>query len=247
MISLRRGLGLKRLVLPWIVLIALLEIVIALSDSTEVPLVEATILHNESISSSSTLNNSGVQSIELNAAAQAPKIMVIGKGYYSDHPISYDSQMGKQTWIRNRATGASMNHEMESAHNINQTLSMSMQDSYQQDETGMIGSSGVQMKVVEDVEEGKVSIGVLQGGTPGNGQSPSAIAWRNPSLEIDEDYIGTFHIEKNMSIQVPFRELWNNYSWLPCCSEDYHDIWETSLKYSGPESIFDIGKGDIYS
>ena len=29
-------------------------------------------------------------------------------------------------------------------------------------------------------------------------------AWKNPSIEIDEDYWGTYHIEKNMTLEVPY-------------------------------------------
>jgi hypothetical protein len=108
---------------------------------------------------------------------------------------------------------------------------------------GISGYSGMQMKVSEDVQEGRVSIGVLQGGTPGIGQPPSASALRKPLIEIDEEYVGTFHIEKNMSIRVPFGQTWQNYSWLPCCNEGYFDIPDYYAKYLSAAGIFDYRNG----
>jgi len=36
-------------------------------------------------------------------------------------------------------------------------------------------------------------------------------------IEIDEHYVGTFHIEKNMSIDVPYKHEWIPKDWLSCC------------------------------
>jgi hypothetical protein len=184
-------------------------------------------------------NSSNIQSKERTVFAQAPKTIAIGKSYYADHPISYNSQTGQQTWMKNKAAGVSMNHEVGNAHNLNQTLEMTSYDGNFHDEFGTVSNSGVQMKVKEDVQEGKVSIGVLKGGMSGNGQPPSATALRNPSLDIEEDYIGDFHIEKNMTIQVPIRDLWLNYGWLPCCSGGYFDVSDYNQRNIGAKSIFD--------
>ena len=200
----------------------------------------AFIRNNESINCDTCSNNtSGLQVKEHTVFAQAPKIIAIGKGYYADHPISYNSQTGKQTWIKSKAAGVSMNHEVNSAHNLSQTLDMSAQGSSNQNEYGMAADGGVQMRVAEDVQEGKVSIGVLQGGKTLNGQPPSATALRNPSLDIEEDYVGNFHIENNMNLQVPIRRLQQNYSWLPCCSGSYFEVPDHNSGYIGGESGFD--------
>jgi hypothetical protein len=141
--------------------------------------------------------------------------------------------------IKSKAIGVSMNNEVSSAHNLSQTLDVSAHDSSHQDRYGMTANDGVQMKVAEDVQEGKVNIGVLQGSMLQNGQSPSATALRNPSLDIEEDYIGNFHIEKNMTLQVPIRWLQRNYSWLPCCSGGYFDVPDHNRAYIGAENLFD--------
>ncbi len=44
---------------------------------------------------------------------------------------------------------------------------------------------------------------------------------KNPSIEIDEDYWGTYHIEKNMTIEVPYKKVVTSDDWLPCCFGGY--------------------------
>ena len=229
-----------RLMLSWLILVVLLGTAAVSPIYADTSYTGAVIRNNESINCGIYSNNtSGLQVKEHTVIAQAPKIIAIGKGYYADHPISYNSQTGQQTWIKNKASGVSMNHEVSSTHNLSQTLDMSAQDSRHQDEYGTTANSGVQMKVAEDVREGKVSIGVLQGGMPLIGQTPSATALKNPSLDIEEDYSGNFHIEKNMTLQAPIRLIQQNYSWLPCCSGGHFDVPDHNRGYIGFESMFD--------
>ena len=228
-----------RLMLSWLILVVLLGAAAVSPIYADTCYTGAVIRNNESINSGIYSNNtSGLQAKEHTVFAQAPKIIVIGKGYYADHPISYNSQTGQQTWIKNKAVGVSMNHEVSSAHNLSQTLDMSAIDSSYQDEYGMTANGKAQMKVAEDVQEGKVSIGVLQGDVTRNGLTPSATALKNPTLDIEEDYIGNFHIEKNMTLQVPIRLIQQNYSWLPCCSGSHFDVPDHNRGYIGSENIF---------
>jgi hypothetical protein len=229
-----------RLMLSWLVLVVLLGTVAISPVYADTSYTEAFIRNNESLNCGFHSNNtSGLQVKQHTVFAQAPKIIAIGRGYYADHPISYNSQTGQQTWIKSKVAGVSMNHEVSSAHNLSQTLDMSAQDSSHQNEYGMTANGGVQLKVAEDVQEGKVSKGVLQGGIPRNGQSPSATALRNPSLDIEEDYVGNFHIEQNMTLLVPIWRLSQNYSWLSCCSGDYFDVPDRNRGYIGEKSVFD--------
>ncbi|VVB63187.1 Uncharacterised protein [uncultured archaeon] len=229
-----------RLMLSWLVLVVLLGTAAVSPVYADTVYTGAFIQNNESLNCDTCSNNtSGLQVKERTVFAQAPKIITIGKGYYADHPIIYNSQTGKQTWVKSKATSGSMNHEVSSAHNLSQTLDMSAQDRSHQDEYGMTANGGVQMKVAEDVQEGKVSIGVLQGGKPWNGQSPSATALRNPLLDIEEDYVGNFRIENNMTLQAPILRLSQNYSWLPCCSGNYFDVPDHNNGYIGEKSVFD--------
>ena len=145
-----------RLMLPWLVLVVLLGTAVVSHAYADTSYPVAVIRNSESINCGAYNNNtSALQAKEHNVFAQAPKIIAIGKGYYADHPISYNSQTGQQTWIKSKAVGVSMNHEVSSAHNLSQTLDMSAQDSSHRDRYGMTANDGVQMKVAEDVQEGR--------------------------------------------------------------------------------------------
>jgi len=61
------------------------------------------------------------------------------------------------------------------------------------------------MQIDETVTSGRVSIGVLVGdGEPGRinngGVDPMTSAWKNPAIEIEEEYVGTYHISKNFAL-----------------------------------------------
>ena len=67
-------------------------------------------------------------------------------------------------------------------------------------------------------------------------------ALKNPSIEIDEDYWGTYHIEKNMTLEVPYHLIQKSEDWLPCCFGGYLTIPTTYLgdsKLKGAKGVFD--------
>jgi len=91
------------------------------------------------------------------------------------------------------------------------------------------------MKIEEDVTDGKAHIGVLQGSSTFVGSQMNALAdddislaaataWRKPAIEIDEDYWGTYHIEKNMTLEVPYKRTELAQDWLPCCFGGWNDM-----------------------
>jgi hypothetical protein len=111
------------------------------------------------------------------------------------------------------------------------------------------------MKLVEDVTDGKAHIGVLQAndnyaslmaedGPDFADYSLSNVksAWKNPSIEIDEDYWGTYHIEKNMTLEVPYHLIQKKEDWLPCCFGGYLTIPTPNLGgmgLKGAKGVFD--------
>ncbi len=173
----------------------------------------------------SSHNRSSLQFNESRSISQSPIIMNIGSGYYSSRPISYNSQAGSETWIKDTSAAASMNHEVNYAQGVDGQIELSGQESsFYQDDYYSQSSGAIHMKVNEDVTDGSVHIGVLQGsGDSSKGTSAEvgldsmANAWKNPSMELEEDYIGTYHIEKNMTITTSQRDGWKGDSWLDCC------------------------------
>ena len=116
-----------------------------------------------------------------------------------------------------------MDHRVEQAHGLNKALDA------QSDATDTT------MNVEEDIIDGKAHFGVLQlAGIPRDeeaeeeeeeGEMPilglAMKAWQKPLIYVDEDYLGTYHIKKNMTLTASSDEEEKDDAWLPCCSAGY--------------------------
>ncbi|HSD59110.1 MAG TPA: hypothetical protein VLB04_13100, partial [Methanotrichaceae archaeon] len=194
----------------------------------------------------SSYNRSILQLNESRKISQAPVIMNIGSGYYSSRPISYNSQAGSETWIKDAGAATSMHHDVNYAQGIDGNIELSGQESsYYQDDYYSQNSAAIQMKINEDVTEGSVHIGVLQGDSDpsegagaGESSDPLMNAWKNPSLEMGEDYIGTYHIEKNMTITTSRNNAWKVDYWLDCCRSGYFNTEYSPFQLISADEVF---------
>ena len=165
---------------------------------------------------------------EDNSMVYSPMTMSIGNGYYARNPIRYDSLLKEKTCIKNYRPVTSMHHQVEYAKAVDKEIDVLVKDkNYYYEDPVEEGVGYTTMKINEDVTDGMVHIGVLQGepnsmdpeadygGLPGGDIRRSA--WKNPMIEIDEDYVGTFHIEKNMTLDVPYKYSKTPKDWLSCC------------------------------
>jgi hypothetical protein len=166
------------------------------------------------------------------AEVYAPMRIAVGNGYYAANPLDYSSLLKEKTWVKNYRAATSMHHEVEYAHALDKELEITAKEktNYTYDPIWE-GVGYTNMKIVEDVTDGKAHIGVLQGASnfasaPGTADATSitaksgtmwSTAWKHPSIEIDEDYWGTYHIEKNMTLEVPYKRVEAVEDWLPCC------------------------------
>jgi hypothetical protein len=191
-----------------------------------------------------------IQFKEDNSMVYAPMQIAVGTGYYAANPIAYDSLLKEQTYIKNYRAGTSMIHEVEYAHALDKELEViALEKRNYSYDPYWDGFGYTSMKILEDVTDGKAHIGVLQANQNSVGQlatdwddissaafvSGSGInvgagginmgkpgtAWHDPAVEIDEDYWGTYHIEKNMTLEVPYRVISKSENWLPCCFEGW--------------------------
>jgi hypothetical protein len=65
-------------------------------------------------------------------------------------------------------------------------------------------------------------------------------AWKKPLIEIDEDYIGSYHIEKNMTLSTIEEEEEEEDEWLPCCYAGFGDMNSEDAKaFKSANGIFD--------
>jgi hypothetical protein len=191
-------------------------------------------------------NVSCIQYKETTHAVYAPTRIAVGTGYYAANPLNYDSLIKEETWLKNRISGTSMENQVEYAHKLDKDLSLVVKDftnfSY---DPSFKSNAFSQMKVTEDVGEGKIHIGVLQANT-NNGVTAFSnanhltSAWKNPAIEIDEDYWGTYHVEKNMTLSVPYSRIAPVYDWLPCtCNGGWNDMVLHDTRYHSAKGFFD--------
>ncbi|MFZ2471900.1 MAG: hypothetical protein WAW52_08170 [Methanothrix sp.] len=191
------------------------------------------------------------------AMVYAPMRIAVGNGYYAANPLDYSSLLKEKTWVKNYLAGTSMHHEVEYAHALDKELEIVAKDKMNMTWDPELESVGyTQMKIVEDVTDGKAHIGVLQANenfltTWADGEHSDdeyldlvakKSAWKNPSIEIDEDYWGTYHIEKNMTLEVPYHLIQKSEDWLPCCFGGYLTLPTTYAKdlgLKGAKGVFD--------
>lgn len=189
----------------------------------------------------------------------APMRIAVGTGHYAANPLDYSSLIKEKTWAKNYRAGTSMHHEVEYAHAMDKELELVVKDKYNYTHDPVWKGVGyTQMKVNEDVTDGKVHIGVLQANqdfaseNPWNEKSPWSMktdelsmmksAWKDPVIEIDEDYWGTHHIEKNMTLEVPYYKKTSSEDWLPCCFGGYLTMPESYVgqaKLKSAKGVFD--------
>jgi hypothetical protein len=171
-------------------------------------------------------------------ATYTPLKMAVGNGYYAQrgHEVDYSTLIKENTWVKNYRAGSSMQHEVEYAHGMDKELEVTAKENSTWIYDPIYNGVGyTNMKIKEHVDNGKVHLGVLQadidnayayGGSDltsikGPAGSKGYNAWKYPSIEVDEDYWGTYDIEKNMTLYVPYKSVVIADDWLPCCSGGY--------------------------
>jgi len=174
---------------------------------------------------------------EDNSMVYSPMTMSYGNGYYARNPIRYDSLLKEKTVIKNYKPVTMMHHQVEYAKAVDKEIDVIVKDkNYTYEDPVYQGVGYTSMRINEDVTDGTVHIGVLQGepnpmSTIGY-YDPETTAWKNPMIEIDEDYVGTFHIEKNMSIDVPYKKTVPVKDWLSCCIGGCEDMDPCDRQYT---------------
>ncbi len=114
--------------------------------------------------------------------------------------VSFSSSSG--TEIFNAGSGTLMSHFSSSEQSY--TRSAEYEVSSVSSSEGDLQSSAAtsHMQVDESIVSGKATYGVVSGGGSSRSSATGmkSTAWKNPEIEIDEEYIGTYHISKNFTI-----------------------------------------------
>jgi len=184
--------------------------------------------------------------LEQNEMVYAPVAMAYGTGYYEKNPIVYNSKLKEKTWGKNYQgeVRTSMHHQIEYAAAFKKDVGVDLQckepvptttSKYSSSHENGVGLA--RMRIEEEVTEGTVHIGELVAGS-------EDYAWKDPKIEIEEDYVGTFKITKNMEYCATKYAKKVRPDWLSCCvggygeMEDYDRVW-------GEEEIFDCTCRDV--
>jgi len=176
---------------------------------------------------------------EDNILTYSPMSLSVGLKYYDRHPLAFNSLIKDGVWIKNRDGLSSLDHVVENAHALNKLLDANSD------------AVNLSLNVEEDLTEGKSHFGALQlaeyprdeepedeeeePDTPGTAMK----LWQKPLVELDEDYIGSFHMKKNMTLTWEEDDEEYDYAWLPCCSGGFLDMNLMDRAERSVSSIFD--------
>jgi hypothetical protein len=170
----------------------------------------------------------------------SPSVIGIGSRYYSHNHVVFNSLLKEEDWIKNRDGLNSLHHLVDQAHGLDKVLDA------QSDATNNT------MNIEEYLIDGRAHFGVLQlQGIPVD-EVPeddseevqvldSAMkTWKEPLIELDEEYRGNFHIRKNMNLYTYSEEEEKEDPWLPCCSGGFSDINYSDAKaFESASGVFD--------
>jgi len=173
-----------------------------------------------------------------------PLVMGIGSRYYNHNPVVFNSLLSEEDWIKNRDVFNSLHHLVDRAHGLNKVLDA---QSNAGDDT-----MNTTMNIEEDLIDGRAHFGVLQlEGIPVDEMPEedseevqvlglAMKAWKKPLIEMDEDYVGSFHIKKNMNLNTHSDEEEREDSWLPCCFGGFGDMNYADAKvFKSARGVFD--------
>ena len=186
--------------------------------------------------------------LEQNEMVYSPMAMAYGTGYYAKNPIVYNSKLKEKTWGKNYQPEVftSMHHQIEYASAFNKDVGVDLQckmpvphyyefepssdKRYSSSPENGVGLA--RMRIEEDVTEGAVHVGELVG------------PWKYPMIDIEEDYIGTFSIQKNMEFCANKYARKVRPDWLSCCIGGYGSMEDYDKEW-GEEEIFDCTCRDV--
>ena len=187
----------------------------------------------------------------------SPMVMGIGSRYYDHNPVVFNSLLCEDDWIKNRNALTSLHHQVDRAHGLDKLL----------DAQAHAGEDTIDniMNIEEDLIDGRARFEVLQlerilvDEEPEEKESEGDLeseedseevqvlglamkAWHGkPLIEVDEEYVGTYHIAKklNLSTYAPDPEE-NEDFWLPCCSGGFDDLnYLDTRVFKSARGIFD--------
>ncbi|HOO52997.1 MAG TPA: hypothetical protein PLM24_02985 [Methanothrix sp.] len=177
--------------------------------------------------------------VEQNEMTYSPVAMAYGTGYYAENPIVYNSKLKEKTQSKSYQEGVSMHHQIEYASAFVKDIGVDLMckdpipaKSTEYSSSPKKGIGLTRMNIEEEVTEGSVHVGQLVT------KADPDYGWKDPLIEIDENYIGSFKITKNMEVCVSKSGMPVRKDWLSCCIGGYGEMGDDDKAW-GEEEIFD--------
>ena len=168
---------------------------------------------------------------------QSPTGFAFANGWYADRPIVYDSLLKEKTVAKSYQEAIVAHHQLEYARAYKGDIAIELNctgPTYDSDGVGRVS-----MRLEDFVTQGTVHIGHLLTDTIKGANNSKVQGWKKPIIDIDKDYVGDFHIKKNMVIEVEKSKPYEYEDWLPCCFGGYFDMDEEIRKPLSEDGIFE--------
>lgn len=174
---------------------------------------------------------------------QSPTTFAWGTGYYAANPIGINSLLKDKTVAKSYQEGASMHREIEYARAVKGDISADINCTGHT--VNADGKGILSMKIDDDVTQGSLHIGELVSNPKLLTLKPKGYghigALKDPIIEVDNDYIGNFQVQKTMKLEITkSKSSWAE-DWLPCCHGGFFDMlsYNFDKQYAGQKGVFD--------
>jgi hypothetical protein len=156
---------------------------------------------------------------------QSPTSFAYGTGWYANHPVTYNSLLKDKNEAKSYQESASMERQVEYARALKGDISVEMNCTAP---TATLSGKGlISMKIDDDVTHGTLHVGELLSMPMKNAYTlkfNTKQGWKDPIIEVDNDYIGDFQVQKTMKLEISKSAPTWMEDWLPCCSGGFFDI-----------------------
>jgi len=166
---------------------------------------------------------------------QSPTAFAYGTGWYAAHPIQYNSLIKDKTVAKSYQEAASMHRQVEYAHALKGDIAVDINCTGPTDKAD--GKGILSMKIDDDITQGTLHIGELLL-SPKVKSQPKTF---DPIIEIENDYIGDFQVQKTMKLEITKSKESSQVDWLPCCMGGFFDLpsYNFDAQYASWKGIFD--------
>ena len=166
---------------------------------------------------------------------QSPTTFAYGTGWYASHPIQYNSLLKDKTEARSYQEAASMHRQVEYARAVKGDIAVDINCTGPTDKAD--GKGILSMKIDDDVTGGTLHIGELLLSPKVKNQ----LKLKDPLIEVDNDYIGDFQVQKTMKLEITKSREYSQEDWLPCCMGGFFDLpsYNFDAQYASWKGIFD--------